>query len=178
MNKNQFIDTLKQADTIQGISLSDFQLAIAQNEWCNIIQWLYLKKIFLSEKGKFENQLPITTCYSCNRKKLKQFILESETNKKGKLPKKRKASIEIIDQFIQNEPSVRKPSDHIAPMDIAQKSITDHDDLVSETLANIYLKQGNYQKAILIFEKLSLIIPEKNTYFATQIEKIKKQYFP
>ena len=48
------------------------------------------------------------------------------------------------------------------------------DHLITDTLANIYLKQGNYAKAIFAYEKLSLKYPEKSTYFAGQISEIKR----
>lgn len=45
---------------------------------------------------------------------------------------------------------------------------------ITETLAEIYIKQGYYDKAIESYHKLSLKYPKKNTYFASQIEKVKK----
>lgn len=45
-------------------------------------------------------------------------------------------------------------------------------DLVSETLAQIYLDQGYPDKAKEIYVKLSLLNPEKSAYFAKIIEKL------
>lgn len=47
--------------------------------------------------------------------------------------------------------------------------------LVSETLAEILLLQKKYNEAIKTYQALSLKYPQKSTYFARQIEKIKKQ---
>ena len=45
-------------------------------------------------------------------------------------------------------------------------------DIYTETMADIYINQGLKNKAIQIFEKLSLINPSKSAYFTSRINKI------
>jgi tetratricopeptide (TPR) repeat protein len=59
--------------------------------------------------------------------------------------------------------------------EMAVNSITKEDGLASEALAEIYLKQGKYDKAVDMYRKLSLRNPQKNAYFARKIEDILKE---
>jgi len=80
----------------------------------------------------------------------------------------------IIDRFIENEPDISfrpKPSDHKVE-EVVKKSTADSFEIVSETLAGIYLKQGNKIKAIRMYEKLMLLYPEKCSYFESLLKKI------
>ncbi|MFI3289660.1 MAG: hypothetical protein SNH55_05055 [Rikenellaceae bacterium] len=51
---------------------------------------------------------------------------------------------------------------------------TAEDDVASEELAAIYLKQRLYKEASDIYNRLFLLYSEKSVYFASQIEKIDK----
>jgi hypothetical protein len=79
----------------------------------------------------------------------------------------------IIDKFIRDEPRISRPkSEFFSPSGTASKSGIDDEEIVSETLARLYCQQGNINKAIHIYQKLSLLFPEKSSYFAAQIEKL------
>ncbi|MBQ5639014.1 MAG: hypothetical protein IIV06_08220 [Alistipes sp.] len=56
-----------------------------------------------------------------------------------------------------------------------EADLDEEDELVSEELAEIYLKQGLKTEAEAIYRKLSLLNPEKSVYFAELIEKIEQQ---
>lgn len=82
----------------------------------------------------------------------------------------------LIDRFIMESPGKMTPGKPKKktpdkPEEDDEEKVDDG--LISETLAGIYMAQGLYEEALKAYEKLSLKIPEKNSYFATQIEKIK-----
>jgi len=83
---------------------------------------------------------------------------------------------ELIDKFIIANPRIEPVRDKTnLPLDDISKPSTDEvGGFVTETLARIYINQGYYSKAIDIYEELSLKFPEKSSYFATQIEKVKE----
>jgi len=85
-----------------------------------------------------------------------------------------KSKDELIEKFIREEPQIARPKrEFFNPTASSQRSNMDEEEMVSETLAFLYAKQGNLQKAIHIYEKLSLRFSEKSRYFAAQIENLK-----
>ncbi len=83
----------------------------------------------------------------------------------------------ILEKFMRDNPSITRPkAEFFNPANVAKVSAEDKDEIVSETLASIYLKQGLVKKAILTYEKLSLIYPHKITYFAALIKQLKTEH--
>ena len=57
---------------------------------------------------------------------------------------------------------------------LAEKSLQERE-VLTETMAEVWEKQGNAEKAIDIYNKLSLLEPSKSAYFAAKIEELKKK---
>ena len=91
-------------------------------------------------------------------------------------PKTLLSSRDLIDRFIaQKNKKINISEEPITPKELGQLSLVENEDFVTETLANIYAKQGKYDKAIKIFEQLMLNFPEKNTFFASRIRFLKEK---
>ena len=88
-------------------------------------------------------------------------------------PVDRLNELDAVDRFISKKPrlkaEVNQEEDHDSDEELANKSV-----YMTETLAKLYLNQKNYEKAIQSYKILILKFPEKNSYFANQIKKIKK----
>lgn len=86
-----------------------------------------------------------------------------------------KKAADIINQFLSNEPRISKPkAEFFSPSKAARQSITESDDLVSETLAKIFLQQGNLHRALKAYETLMLQNPQKKAYFAARIKEVRQ----
>ena len=62
-----------------------------------------------------------------------------------------------------------------SPAKKAKESVSENAMPVSETLAQIFALQGNINKAIQVYEQLSLSFPEKKSFFASQIRNLKRK---
>jgi hypothetical protein len=84
----------------------------------------------------------------------------------------------IIDKIIESEPGNIRLDPNQRFFEANQKakeSLLENEHLVTETLAKIYVLQGNIPKAVRAYEILSLKFPQKSAYFASLIENLKKE---
>ena len=132
------------------------------------------KNAISSEKSEIRNLKRETYSFNDWLKvvsgKIPSSAIEEKTARK-------KQKDELIDKFIldQTAKTVSKPKTEFYTADLmAKKSIQDDENFVSETLASIYLKQGNLPKALRAYEILVVKYPEKIHIFAPLLEKIKK----
>lgn len=127
-----------------------------------------------TEKPSFETPEILSGGYRLADKKAENDAAQESSGEKPKR-KYRKKKDELIEQFILTAPSMPKitatPTEH---RDLSKENPYDKEELFSETLAKIYVRQHLYEKAIATYIKLSLKYPEKSVYFADRIEKIKE----
>jgi hypothetical protein len=81
---------------------------------------------------------------------------------------------ELIDKFIDTNPKITPKPTLEKNINLASAVNVDQSMLMTETLAKVYLEQKKYKKAITAYNILILKYPEKSSFFADQIQAIKK----
>ena len=121
------------------------------------------------KKKKAKKQEPKTMSFS-------EWVIYSS---KGKIEAKpAKSSLEdkikLIDTFLENQPKIPPVRQDQPKVDLSENNEFNKEELMTETLAKVYLQQKKYKKALYAYKILSLKYPEKNTFFADQIKRIKQ----
>ncbi|MDR0790495.1 MAG: hypothetical protein LBO06_06840 [Bacteroidales bacterium] len=84
---------------------------------------------------------------------------------------------ELVDNFLQADTATKlkaknEQNEEFSIEKNVKNSVSEDFKIVTETMAKVYLKQGNKDKAIKIYKQLIADNPEKSIYFANQIKKI------
>lgn len=194
MTSKELIKYLQNPQTISQADIYDVEQLYEQYPYCSAIAILYLKALADREDLKFNNKLKKIALSVYSRERLHEIIYlqaEKQTDKHTEEPRFTPYSIEdiptnndtnlfkgqsLIDKFIESNPKIspigNEPETHKNVPIIPETDISES--IFTESLAKIYIRQKQYDKAKRIFEKLNLKFPEKSSYFADQIEKIDK----
>jgi hypothetical protein len=132
--------------------------------------WLMSSKAIKQEAQKQE-----ITLEAHKQKPISEPTTEEVADKITEPLTEKKSSTDLIDNFLREAPKMAKPKvEFYNPINMAKQSVADDITFVSETLAKIFVMQGNYIKALDAYENLRLKYPEKRLYFASQIKNLRK----
>jgi hypothetical protein len=91
----------------------------------------------------------------------------TEPVKKASLEEK----LDLIEEFIVKNPKI-EPIKEKTIEESTKPQITENEEIMTETLARVYVLQHKYADAISAYQILSLKFPEKSSFFADQIKQI------
>lgn len=85
---------------------------------------------------------------------------------------------ELIDSFIEKNSDGRiqlsDTPEYLPELQEENENNEPDEGYFTETLAKIYIKQGRYEQALEIIQRLNLNFPKKNSYFADQLRFLEK----
>ena len=100
-------------------------------------------------------------------------IVRDEEEKQPEVSSELEKKFDLIEKFIELNPKIPQAKDSTSiPANVA-KSNEMPSSIMTETLAQIYLEQKKYTKAIQAYDILILKYPEKSSFFADRIKNIK-----
>ncbi|MBR7043948.1 MAG: tetratricopeptide repeat protein [Prevotella sp.] len=101
------------------------------------------------------------------------YLLETEHQEQEVQAEPTMKGQSLIDDFIEKKGGKIKLKDEIDYMPEEGENEPE-EGIFTETLAKIYIKQGRFDKALEIIQRLNLLYPKKNAYFADQIRFLEK----
>ena len=127
------------------------------------------------EKYSFSEWLQLTSQTRIDRDTDKVAVPEKEFdnfNLEEAVLKKKK--FDLIDKFISENPKIGPADKTAVKIDVTVHETFDKNELMTETLAKVYLEQKKYKKAVQAYKILSLKYPEKSGFFADRIKMVEK----
>lgn len=185
----EFHKLLQNPDELNAETLSRLKELVSTKPAFQLAWMLLLKNLKVLNSPDFDFYLAKAAFYITDRRKLYHFLmvhndqadremdrLSSEYTSTGSYQLEQESdSRETLSDLVKSlrkKTSVSTEEDQVSERKEAESA--DSSAFVTETLAKIYVRQGMYKQAILAYEKLSLKYPEKNIYFAGQIDEVKK----
>ncbi len=123
------------------------------------------------EKHSFNEWLKLSSFKTIKRD---QEPLKKDVKTEAPSQIERDKKFQLIDEFISKNPKINPTKSLTQKGNLAKAQLIQTEELMTETLARIYVEQKNYKKAIQSYKILSLKYPEKSSFFAVQIEAVEK----
>ena len=136
----------------------------------------YLKTLKLQNKDSYYELLPKTAILTFNRSILRDWLhtelVKESDNKKEEYSfldwfdiinndtPKVEEKFDLINEFIKSSPKIKIKANYEAKSNFKSETKI-KDELITETLAKIYVKQEKFNKAIKAYDILSLKYPKK-----------------
>ena len=191
MVKNSFSKIIEEFDPMDVSKSLELKRILNSYPYFQSASAHYLKTLKLQKKDAYFELLPKSAILTFNRSILRDWLYRSDINEDQPDDSKEKYSFldwfdiidedspkieerfDLIDQFIKNSPKIKINKDYESKSDFKSETKI-KDELITETLAKIYVNQEKFNKAIKAYEILSLKYPKKSSFFADQINGIKK----
>ena len=129
-----------------------------QSEKHSFSEWLKLSSM------KPISREPVEKTEPQKKSEIKSTVVSNSIDNKFKL----------IEQFIEKKPKIIPAAEKTPKHNLAKERTVEKSELMTETLARVYLEQKKFKKAIQAYKILSLKYPEKSSFFADQIEAVKE----
>ena len=188
---NTFSKIIEEFDSMDSSKSLELKKILNSYPYFQSASAYYLKTLKAQKRDSYNELLPKTAILTFNRSLLRNWLSSDEIKDNEVKIKSEKYSfldwfdvinddmpkvdekLDLIEEFIKNSPKIKINNDY----EVKSSFKTDQkikDELITETLAKIYMKQEKYNKAIKAYEILSLKYPKKSSFFADQINDIKK----
>ena len=188
---NTFSKIIEEFDSMDSSKSLELKKILNSYPYFQSASAYYLKTLKAQKRDSYNELLPKTAILTFNRSLLRNWLSSDEIKDNKVKIKSEKYSfldwfdvinddmpkvdekLDLIEEFIKNSPKIKINNDY----EVKSSFKTDQkikDELITETLAKIYMKQEKFNKAIKAYEILSLKYPKKSSFFADQINDIKK----
>ena len=192
MDKNYFYKLLENNLLLNDNTLDEIKQITEQYPFFHAAWMLLLKNLQKTGDAGLENSIRKIAIRIPDRKILYNYLFLSRKNESGEYcleqpellsnrsceEDEEREEDQLINRFLSGNTGPLKIDAEYKPEvdqnEVISKSLLESDELITETLANIYCQQKKYDKALDAFKKLSLKYPEKSIYFAARIEEIEK----
>ncbi len=135
------------------------------------------KKVNAPENSKENNSPLFEPLHATDYFASQGIKLSEDLQSKDKLGKQMKSFTDWL-KVMKKTPEQQQGLQHVADerqiQNLADKSNTDAE-IITESMADVYLQQNKKEKAREIYKKLSLINPDKSAYFAAKIDNLNKK---